>query len=197
MKLSTIPLLLATTLLAPLTSATSSTLDLYAWPISSSSKPASFAQITYDAATRIASVSKYTVPSSISAPYSSKPEDRVRVGFYDKQTSAWTGIVTSAATFDPSLQQRIQVHLSADGQAYHVDFGAVQKARAAGGGGEQVIVELLAPGVPPSPVLNKPVVLDPSGKVAGGPEEKSFFQKYWWVIAGFLLLQAVMGGGKE
>jgi len=58
-------------------------------------------------------------------------------------------------------------------------------------------VEVVKMVVGPSPVLNRPVVLNAEGKVdTGTPEDqRSFLQKYWWAIAIFLLVQLVIGGG--
>jgi len=41
-------------------------------------------------------------------------------------------------------------------------------------------------------------VLDETGKLkTEGKDEKSFLQKYWWVLGVFMVLQLVMGGSKE
>ena len=61
--------------------------------------------------------------------------------------------------------------------------------------GLQVEVVRQTPG--PQPHLSKPVVVNPEGKVEEGEPEKSFLQKYWWVVGLFLLMQVVMGGGGD
>ncbi|KAI9717347.1 MAG: hypothetical protein M1828_007235 [Chrysothrix sp. TS-e1954] len=58
-----------------------------------------------------------------------------------------------------------------------------------------VVIERPVPG--PTPHLNKPVVLSPDGKAPEAEPEKSFIQKYWWVLAAFLVLQVFMAAAPE
>ncbi|KAB8339151.1 hypothetical protein FH972_022087 [Carpinus fangiana] len=186
----------ALVVLSTLTSAASSSksITIYSWPLSAS-KPGQLAQVSYDSTALTSTISKYTPPTG-----SYTPEERIRVGFYDPQDGKWAGVVTSAASFDPTLQQKLSIQVDDQGEMYHISFGAVQKTKAteqvAKGSGKNgsakreakattkpLIVELVKADSAPRPVLNKPVVLDPTGKVAGKVEEKSFLQKYWWAIA--------------
>lgn len=49
----------------------------------------------------------------------------------------------------------------------------------------------------PQPHLNKPVVLTPEGKIPEVEIEKTFLQKYWWMIlGGALLIMSTSGGGE-
>ncbi|KAF2457891.1 hypothetical protein BDY21DRAFT_343079 [Lineolata rhizophorae] len=77
--------------------------------------------------------------------------------------------------------------------------GGKQEAETTEGGKEQTPIEVRVVRVAdgPKPVLNRPVVVRPDGKVEGKEEEKTFLQKYWWMIAIFIVLQIVIGGGGE
>ncbi|KAF2771527.1 hypothetical protein EJ03DRAFT_30806 [Teratosphaeria nubilosa] len=108
---------------------------------------------------------------SVSNPSIPSHEDVVRVGFYHPSGS-WSGIATSASNFHDGKDKTLQLHVNSDGELYHVKPG-------------------------PTPRLNKPVVLSPDGKAPEKEPEKTFLQKYWWAIAGFLLLQVVLGAGKQ
>ncbi|KAF1814713.1 hypothetical protein P152DRAFT_455751 [Eremomyces bilateralis CBS 781.70] len=63
----------------------------------------------------------------------------------------------------------------------------------------QVVVEIKGPNPGAEPVLNAPVTLNPDGRVEGaeGPEEKTFLQKYWWLLLAFIAVQVLVGGNKE
>ncbi|KAH7105577.1 hypothetical protein BKA62DRAFT_690201 [Auriculariales sp. MPI-PUGE-AT-0066] len=54
-------------------------------------------------------------------------------------------------------------------------------------------VALRLPARPPSPVLRGPIQMSEKGEPVKPVEEKSFIQKYWPYLAGFLVLQFVLG----
>ncbi|KAF2232487.1 hypothetical protein EV356DRAFT_534596 [Viridothelium virens] len=171
---------------------------VYAWPMSES-KPQILAEITYDPQSLTASTKKYHQLQSTSS------EDLVRVGLYDPKTTDWTGVVTSGSQFESDYAKTIVLHLDHEGRPFHVGFSASVPSEDKKSG-EKIIqgfdslkVVLKPPVQGPQPHLNKPVVLNPDGKVDEKEPEKTFLQKYWWVLALFLVLQVVSatGGGEK
>ncbi|KZF22710.1 hypothetical protein L228DRAFT_260855 [Xylona heveae TC161] len=66
-------------------------------------------------------------------------------------------------------------------------------------GGEnkgEIKVELVKPNKGAEPHLNKPIVLNPDGKMPQKEPEKTILQKYWWVFAAITLLLMAGGGDK-
>jgi hypothetical protein len=104
----------------------------------------------------------------------------VRIGFHHPQTGSWSGIATSAANFAEGKDKKIQLLLNEQGEVYHVGFKTSDWPTSAKGGSKKdgISVEVV-PMKPASTIqLNKPVVLNADGKLAGQPEEKTFLQKY-------------------
>lgn len=56
---------------------------------------------------------------------------------------------------------------------------------------------ILKPTPGPQPHLNKPIVLTAEGKIPVKEIEKTFLQKYWWVLLGGVLLMMSSGSGGE
>ena len=105
--------------------------------------------------------------------------------------------------------KKIQLLLNEQGEVYHVGFKTSDWPTSAKGGSkkDEMSVEVV-PMQPASTIqLNKPVVLNADGKLAGQPEEKTFLQKYvqirslvaihddadsinryWWAIGLFLVV---------
>ncbi|KAK3075875.1 hypothetical protein LTR53_000449 [Teratosphaeriaceae sp. CCFEE 6253] len=163
------------------------TVGIYAWPLSE--PPAIIARVTHNSTA--ATVNSYTNPKIPPG------EDIVRVGIYHP-SGAWSGVATAASNFAPEKDKKLQLHLNNEGKLYHIGFGASHPGSSSATsnktGGLSVEVVKIRPG--PTPHLNKPVVVNPDGSVPQKEPEKSFLQKYWWAIAGFLLIQVVMSGGK-
>ncbi|EOD47452.1 hypothetical protein UCRNP2_5802 [Neofusicoccum parvum UCRNP2] len=157
-------LLLVTTALAD------KTLNIHAWPLGAAA-PQHLAQLSYNAANASASVVSWKPPS----PASSDPDALVRVGL---QKPEWTGILTSAAALGPEYKKTLVLHADRDGAVYGVGLGAEPRGDGAAAEEDVVDVRVERKQAGPAPVLNKPVVLDESGKVAGQEEpEKTFLQK--------------------
>lgn len=153
-----------------------------AWPINSAqSQP--LAQISFEPLSKLSKINAYTPPQGPLAV-----EDLVRVGFHDPADSKWRGVVTSAASFDAKYQQKLHLHLDEDGKIWHVAISTIPKPAPTKGQmvkgkrqpaqeAPQLVIEIL-PTVPaPSPILNKPVVLNAEGKVEGKEPEKTLLQK--------------------
>ncbi|KAJ4305208.1 hypothetical protein N0V90_000739 [Kalmusia sp. IMI 367209] len=186
-------MLLSKLLLLPVAVASSVTIYMHSVPSSSSPQtavipsPIPLVQISYDADQTTGTVVSYTPPQGSYAP-----DHLLRIGIHDTKSGSWKGVVTSAASFAEEYKKRFVVHVDDKGEPYHVGFGASLK-----GAGEELEVEVVKREAGPKPVLNKPIVLNADGKIDAKEPEKTFFQKYWWMIALFLLVQLVAGGGKE
>ncbi|KAK0662295.1 hypothetical protein DIS24_g2005 [Lasiodiplodia hormozganensis] len=187
--LATLALLLTTALAAD------KTLNIHAWPLDAPA-PQHLAQISYNAANASAAVVSWKAPS-----ISITDNALLRIGL---QKPDWTGILTSAAALSPEYKKTLILHADAQGAIYGIGFGAEPRATSEaekknGAVEDEDVVEVKVEKVQagPAPFLNKPVVLDEKGKLAGQEEpEKTFLQKYWWAIALFVVLQ-LFAGGKE
>ncbi|PVI01384.1 hypothetical protein DM02DRAFT_654532 [Periconia macrospinosa] len=190
-------MLLAKLLLLPI--AVASTVTVYIHPIPDStipkssvvSSPVPLAQIDIDPETSTGSVTSYTPPHG-----SYSPDHLVRVGLHDAKTQSWHGVVTSTASFAEQYKQKFVVHVDEKGEAYHVGFTASAKGESDASQKKEVAVEVVQRTAGPKPVLNKPIVLNAEGRIDTKEPEKTFLQKYWWMIGLFLLVQ-VVAGGKE
>ncbi|KAF2678385.1 hypothetical protein K458DRAFT_394930 [Lentithecium fluviatile CBS 122367] len=185
-------MLLSKLLLLPGAVASSVTIYMHSVPTTSTPQtpvvpsPIPLAQIDYDADKSTGTVTSFTPPHG---SYAS--DHLLRIGIHDSASGSWRGIVTSAASFADEYKKKFVVHVDEKGEVYHVGFGTSAKADSSG---VDVEVEVVRRGAGAKPVLNKPIVLNAEGKLADKAEEKTFFQKYWWMIALFLLVQFVAGG---
>ncbi|KAL1894539.1 hypothetical protein Sste5346_005774 [Sporothrix stenoceras] len=130
-----------------------------------------------------------------------------RVGLYDPKTKQWLAgtSVAAASNFAKGYSPHFVLTVappSATGAAaaawsylgvsvrgLAIDAGATRDF------GPQATVIVASKGA--TPVLNRPVVLSPEGKKAEPVEEKTFLQKYWWVIGAFVMLALTSGGSEE
>ncbi|KIH91584.1 hypothetical protein SPBR_01984 [Sporothrix brasiliensis 5110] len=137
-----------------------------------------------------------------------------RVGLYDPKTKQWLAgtsvaaasnfakgysphfvltvaapaeLTSSSSSSPPSLPAWSYLGVSVRGLA--IDAGATRDF------GPQATVVVAGKGA--TPVLNRPVVLSTEGKKAEPAEEKTFLQKYWWVIGTAVVLAVTSGGGGE
>ncbi|ORY14799.1 hypothetical protein BCR34DRAFT_479039 [Clohesyomyces aquaticus] len=186
-------MLLSKLLLLPFAVASTVTVYVHSLPGSDHSvsaplpTPIPLAQIDYDVSTSTGTVSSYTPPTG-----SYNADHLLRIGLSDSKSGHWRGVVTSAASFAEEYKKKFTIHVDEKGEIYHIGFGTSAK-----GAGEEVEVEVIKRASGPKPLLNKPVVLNAEGKLEGKEPEKTFLQKYWWMIALFLAVQFLAGGGKE
>merc|ERR1712070_199391 len=167
------------------------TVDIFAWPLSAP-QSTTLAKVSYNST--VATVDSYQ-------PFTSPTDDNVvRVGFKHSSAGTWSGISTAASNFAAGKDKKLQLHVNANGDLYHVGFKASDLGGSHGKTKESkqgdLSVEIVPVNKGTGPALNKPIVVNQDGSMPDKVEEKSFFQKYWWAIAGFLLLQVVMGGAK-
>ncbi|KAF2852866.1 hypothetical protein T440DRAFT_487883 [Plenodomus tracheiphilus IPT5] len=182
-------MLLSRLILLPFAVASSVTLYVSSVPVSSDASivpsPIPLAQIEYDVDQSVGTLASYTPPTG---SYSSN--HLLRVGLSDSKLGSWRGIVTSAASFSEQYHKKFVIHIDEKGEPFHVGFGTSDK-----GSGQEVDIEIVRKTAGPKPVLNKPIVLNAEGRLESKEPEKSFLQKYWWVLALFLVVQLVSGGG--
>lgn len=160
---------------------------VFAWPMTDKS-PQELAQISYNAKDIVPrpAISNYKVPD-LPVVGGKVVRDLVRVGLFDSVTGAWRGVVTDASSFDTKYQQKIFLHLDPDDKPWHVSFTAyvkpspTQKVKRQGDAQDvvpQAVAEIIPANPAPTPHLNKPVVLNPAGKVEEAEgDQKTFLQK--------------------
>jgi hypothetical protein len=176
----------------------SSTLTVYAWPLSAQS-PEPLAQIqlspsapsTSSLAPVSASLLSYNAPS-----IALSDSELVRIGLYNPSTKAWIGSGVSALSFAPGFDRKILLHTDESGEVFHVgcsatavqemDEAAAEKGTKGKKKTSQIIkeaeghttVEIVLSSPAPQPALNTPVVLNPDGKMEDTNEDnRSFLQK--------------------
>ncbi|KAI1753717.1 cyclin-domain-containing protein [Xylaria castorea] len=120
----------------------------------------------------------------------------VRVGVYDPAAKQWSSSTSVASVdnfdkgFSPALMLSVDhsgVPISAAIRGVRIDAGQTRDF------GPQAMILVAEAGKQPD--LNRPVVLSPEGKQVV-PEQKSMFQKYWWVIA-LVVMMSFLGGGDD
>ncbi|KAF1987028.1 hypothetical protein K402DRAFT_403949 [Aulographum hederae CBS 113979] len=195
--------LLVLVLTATVGASSPESLQLYLWPLTSTS-PIPFALIDTSALNSGSSPNgklAETIPilslsQDLTLPPTSHNDEKkfVRVGFFGSGKSQdldnWRGTATSTSVLSTDPKNiKITLQVGATG---NVISASVSRSSTAPAGA--TVVRMVEG---PKPFLNRPVVLTPEGKVPGGEkeEQKSFLQKYWWAIALFLVIQVVAGGG--
>ncbi len=175
--------------------------------------------VFYDPSTLKTSISSWTPPSldsltSTTAEPTSPPLLRILL-------PSGSSTLTSLGTFNNSLSQNVDLHLSptGDGTVFSASVyastpivetqpgGSKSKSKAKKAAAAQknapananVRIKMIAPapGATPKLASKKPPVVGPDGKEEPEEVEKSFFQRYWWVFAGAALLVMAGGGGDK
>lgn len=172
------------------------TASIYIQPFDSSSLPVPVAEVNYDISAPDAASASVT---SYDAPALPDSVSLVRVGIYDTKAKRWTSAVSVASVKNLGQGYAPRFLLSVDatkGDGEDEVLGASLKGVRTDAGetrdlGPQAKIHLMGRGKQPE--LNKPIVLSPEGKNVE-KEEKTFLQKYWWMI-GIALLLAMGGGG--
>ncbi|KAH7413146.1 hypothetical protein BKA64DRAFT_660370 [Cadophora sp. MPI-SDFR-AT-0126] len=168
---------------------------VYIQPLNSKSAPVSLAEIKFNPSTLSSEIISYESPLfDDEEDLSSK---LLRVGIYDPASASWKSSTstTSVETFAKGYAPTIVLNLDAQGgvigvscKSSSIDAGQTRDF------GPKVKVVKMKEG--PKPFLNRPVVLNPEGKVEEIPTEKTLLQKYWWVIAGGIIVMLTTGGGE-
>ncbi|KAL1955378.1 hypothetical protein VTO42DRAFT_8598 [Malbranchea cinnamomea] len=176
--------------------------DIFYWPLSAP-QPARLAQVTYDPATLQSTVVSYSPPAE-PLP-ASDAADLVRIGLYTAEQQ-WVGSLTSLAQLVSlrGTSPTLTLHLGPDNQPYHVALTpspVTTITTTTSGAGEQQQQQQLPQvalvradrALGPSPHLNKPVILGPDGKRPEEVQEKTLFQRYWYLLP--ILMFVLLGGG--
>jgi hypothetical protein len=146
------------------------TVDIFAWPLSAS-KSHTLAKISY--------TSSNATIKSYSGPKIPTGDEIVRIGFYHP-SGAWSGIATAAENFNPGKERTLLLNVNTAGDVYHVGF-RVRDVASVGKKNvkakDELAVEVIKMAKGPTPVLNKPVVLNAEGKLDEKEPEKTFLQK--------------------
>ncbi|KAA8912453.1 hypothetical protein FN846DRAFT_887216 [Sphaerosporella brunnea] len=151
-----------------------------AWPLSAAT-PTPLAEVSYNP--RSSAGGSY-------APIATgdgKVEELVRVGV--SEDKGWSIVAPELVGRKDGVKVTLRVDRAGDvwGVEITEDKDAV--------GAPKVEVFRSEPGAVPA--LNKPIVLNPDGKVPVPEVEKTFLQKYWWVILAGMVLLVGGGGGSE
>ncbi|POS84409.1 hypothetical protein EPUL_003987, partial [Erysiphe pulchra] len=154
-------------------------------------QPTKLATISYDSFTFDTEFSSYEAPILSELLSEDHPEANIkyfRVGIYDVTTASWTSstTLTSVETFAKGYSPTFTINFNREGiidsvsvKSHKIDAGATRDF------GPKIKVMRMFKG--PKPYLNKPVILK-EGKVEVPEPEKSFLQKYWWLIAAVLMV---------
>ncbi|KAI1007477.1 hypothetical protein K3495_g747 [Podosphaera aphanis] len=161
--------------------------------------PVPFAVIAVDPAQLDAHVVSYDNPESAAEDDETRATEAThyRVGIYDPSRAIWTAstTLTSATTFAKGYAPTFVLTVGMDGDVISVSIkGARIDAGQTRDFGPQAVVRRMHAG--PRPDLNRPVVLI-EGKVEAAVPEKSFLQKYWWILLAGLVLMVSTGGDAE
>ncbi|PSR82256.1 hypothetical protein BD289DRAFT_371598 [Coniella lustricola] len=185
-------------------SADSQTAQIYIQAVGVTSSPVPLAEITYD----VSSLDISPSVTSYEAPELPESASLVRIGLYDSRAKAWSGS-TSVASVD-NFEKGYAPHFLLSVDAINEGGNTADEARKVTVIGASVKgvridagqtrdfgpqAKLLLTSRGKQPELNKPVVLAPNGKKVE-KEEKSFLQKYWWMI-GIAIFLAMSGGGGD
>ncbi|KAK5997863.1 hypothetical protein PT974_00227 [Cladobotryum mycophilum] len=169
------------------------TAQIYLQPIEGSEDPSHLAEIAYDP---IDLTSSSVV--TYEAPDIPETAQLVRIGLYDPKSSQWISGTTVASVdnfskgYSPNLILSVDIKgevLSAALKGVRIDAGQTRDF------GPQAVVLPEVKGKQPE--LNKPIVLSPEGKKVGEEPEKTFIQKYWWMMAIAVFIAMSGGGGSE
>ncbi|KAF7866780.1 hypothetical protein EAF04_005622 [Stromatinia cepivora] len=175
------------------------TATIYIQPlISDSAYP--LATISYNPSTLSASLLSYEPPIDLlpSPSSSSSPlENLALTGTFDTQTSIFKSSTSllSLDNFQKGYKPTILLTLDSQGAVLGVMIkSAVIDAGATRDFAPKVEMRRMVAGK--EPVLGPNVVLSKEGKMEGEVVEKTFLQKYWWVLLGAAMLTMTAGGSE-
>jgi hypothetical protein len=145
---------------------------IYIQPLSTTSSPTPLAEINYNPSTLAATIASF---EHLELPPSAK---YLKLGLYDPTSRTWKSStsLTSAESFAKGYRPTLVLSLDAEGGVLGV---SVSSGKIDAGQTRDFAprVEVKAMGRAKGPVLNKPVVLSPEGKVAQPEPEKTLLQK--------------------
>ncbi|EDN11226.1 hypothetical protein I7I51_03070 [Histoplasma capsulatum] len=170
------------------------TIDSYTPP-----QPQNVASNNVDAQADLVRIGLYTNPNLSDTESSSGSSS---------QKKQWVGTISSLSLF-ANTPQTLTLHLDQNNHVYHAAISSLvspsplssspdsratriktpsppspphRNSKGAGTEAGSLKVELIRSNPSPSPHLNRAVVRSPDGTVPEAAIEKSFFQRYWWVL---------------
>ncbi|KGO70950.1 hypothetical protein PITC_066310 [Penicillium italicum] len=179
----------AVSLLISVTNASLST-DILYWPLESP-QPSVLARVSYDPASLKSDVVSYNPPKD------DQSDSLVRIGIYtsnSRNKKQWVGSLVSLSSLTASEQPTFRLHLGPANEVFTVSLFASSTSAQASTSGPRI--DLVSNESGAQPHLNRPVVVGPDGQNPEQPEEKSLFQKYWWVLL-IITFISMSGGGGE
>jgi hypothetical protein len=183
-------MLISKLLLLPVAVASSVTVYMHSVPQSTVVlSPIPLAHIEFDIDQSTGTATTFTPPHG-----SFSPDHFLRIGLEDAKSKSWRGVVTSAASFREEYKKKFTIHVDEKGEPYHIGFNAYVKGQ---GDEVEVEVEVVKRGAGPKPALNRPIVLNPDGKLDTKEPEKTFLQKsvyYIQAIDHSILISTGTGG---
>ncbi|KAK6600904.1 hypothetical protein H4I95_07886 [Botrytis cinerea] len=196
MKATTLLLALCAQFL-PSTAAITEQIDtatIYIQPLlSDSAYP--LASISYNPSTLSASLVSYDPPTDLLPEISSSPESDS--GIFDPATAIFKSSTSllSLTNFEKGYRPTILLTLDSQGAVLGVTIkSGVIDAGATRDFAPKVEIRRIVEGK--EPVLGPKVVLSKEGKLEKEVPEKTFLQKYWWVLLGAAMLTLTSGGSE-
>ncbi|KAJ9387801.1 hypothetical protein DTO063F5_3027 [Paecilomyces variotii] len=161
--------------------------EIFYWPITAA-QPARLARLAYDPSTLKSTLLDYTPPAA-EQDKDNKQNDLIRIGFFTSTPTnpkQWVGSLVSRSALVSADEKPVFQLLvdSRNNDSYHVSMSSSKSTLSPKNKDTAAAdpVEIFRSEILPRPALNRPVVVSPDGK---GPEEvveKTWFQKYWWVL---------------
>ncbi|KAB8303710.1 hypothetical protein EYC80_005094 [Monilinia laxa] len=206
MKLTTLLLALCAHVLpiiATTTTEETDTATIYIQPLTSKSAYP-LASISYNPSTLSASLLSYEPPTELlpspqdsSSPSSNPNSYLALTGLFDESTSTFktSTSLLSLSNFEKGYRPTILLTIDAQGAVLGVTVkSGVIDAGATRDFAPRVEVRRIVVGK--GPVLGPNIVLSKEGKVADEVVEKTFLQRYWWVLLGAAILTMTAGGSE-
>ncbi|KAF8544440.1 hypothetical protein BDD12DRAFT_801138 [Trichophaea hybrida] len=162
------------------------TTTIYSWPLSAST-PTPLGTVSFNPRSLTGTYTPFNAATDALSE-----SELVRVGIVDAKTGSWiSGSVTTGGLVSRKKGGvGITVRVDGAGNVWHVEF-----ADDAAAVEPKVSVVKSMSGVLPQ--LNKPIVLNPDGRIPEPVVEKTFLQKYWWVLLAGVFLVLSGGGGNR
>ncbi|TQS34263.1 hypothetical protein Golomagni_05361 [Golovinomyces magnicellulatus] len=162
-------------------------------------EPRTLATITFDSLSLDTELTFYETPLASELFYTDHPprSKYLRLGIYDVVNASWASstTLTSKENFAKGYSPTITINFDTEGEiigvsvkGHRIDAGETRDF------GPKIKVVQMTKG--PRPYLNRPVVLK-EGKVEEIIPEKSFLQKYWWIILAALMVIMSAKGDPE
>ncbi|KAI5794485.1 hypothetical protein DFH27DRAFT_654566 [Peziza echinospora] len=171
---------------------------IHSWPLDSQ-QPFPFGVVKYNPSTRVGTF--YPEEDADAGIVGPADGSLVRLGAI--QGTSWFGTVVEKSTLkNTEKPAQITLYIDHDGYPFNLEYTLAADAtpsttnsKSSSSSSSPATVIIVTQPAGPVPHLNKPVVLDPDGKLPVPEVEKTFLQKYWWVLLGAAIILLGGGGG--